>query len=245
VYFFHVAQRLTLPVLDEWFSMFGLHERVGTGLPEEKAGHVPSPAWIADPANRKELDREALQEGIGQGTLLVTPLHMANVMATIARNGNFLAPMLVMEGDPARNAAHSRSDEPGRGARNLHLPSGALQAVREGMKSVVGTAGGTGYTAFHPAGAEPLGFEACCKSGTAQVEAQHADVNRDGRIEPGEIVREGKKMVWFVGFAPADRPKVAFAVLLEYLTEGSGGANAAPVAWDLLHWCKELGYLED
>jgi penicillin-binding protein 2 len=234
IYFFHLGEKLTLPVLYDWFGMFGLRDRAGTGLPEEKAGNTPSQAWMAAPANRAHLAAEAMQEGIGQGVLGVTPLHMANVMATIARDGRFVPPMLVLEG---------RGERAG---RDLHLPTSALQAVREGMRSVVGTPGGTGYNAFHAApGQEPLGFEVCGKSGTAQVEAQRADLNHDGRVEPGEIVREGTKMVWFVGFAPAQRPKVAFAVVLEHLTEGSGGANAAPVARDLLRWCKDLGYLNE
>jgi cell division protein FtsI/penicillin-binding protein 2 len=110
---------------------------------------------------------------------------------------------------------------------DLPIPPGALQAVRSGMKSVVGTPGGTGHTAFHPPGAEGLGFDVCGKSGTAQIDT------------------EGTKMVWFEGFAPAEKPKVAFAVLLERLKEGSGGKDAAPVARDLLRWCKELGYLND
>jgi penicillin-binding protein 2 len=242
VYFYHVGARLGLPLLDEWFRMFGLHERMGTGLPEEKPGHVPSAAWLADPANHNGLESESMQEGIGQGRLLVTPLHMAGVMATIARDGRVMEPMLVLEGRPAKSRERAVLDLP--------IPAGAMQTVRQGMRDVVGKPGGTGYNAFHGKDVhgkdvEPLGFEVCGKSGTAQVEPQRADLNRDGHIERGEIVREGTKMVWFEGFAPADHPKVAFAVELEYFTEGSGGKDAAPVARDLLRWCQQLGYLND
>jgi penicillin-binding protein 2 len=237
VYFYHVGERLGLALLDDWLRLFGLHEPVGTGLTEEKRGYVPSPTWAADPNNRNALGSEAMQEGIGQGRLLVTPLHMANAMATIARDGRMMAPMLVLEGRPSGGAAREVFDLP--------IPPGAMQTVRQGMRSVVGKPGGTGYTAFHGPGVEALGFEVCGKSGTAQVEPQRADINHDGRVERSEIVREGTKMVWFEGFAPADHPKVAFAVELEYFTEGSGGKDAAPVARDLLRWCKELGYLNE
>jgi len=51
-------------------------------------------------------------------------------------------------------------------------------------------------------------------------------------------------MLWFVGYAPADDPKVAFAVVLEYVQEGGGGRNAAPIAREMLRLCHRLGYLD-
>jgi len=46
---------------------------------------------------------------------------------------------------------------------------------------------------------------------------------------------------WFIGFAPAQNPKIAFAVLVEY--GGSGGTDAGPVAIAILDACMELNYL--
>ena len=46
---------------------------------------------------------------------------------------------------------------------------------------------------------------------------------------------------WFIGYAPADHPQIAFAVLVEY--GGSGGTAAAPIARDVLEACVEHGYL--
>jgi penicillin-binding protein 2 len=233
VYFYHVGERCGLPLLSEWFERFGLDSPPGAGLPEEKAGHIAAPLWIADPRNRAALASEAMQEGIGQGMLWVTPMHMAGVAAAIARGGRWEAPMLVVEAVNERPAP-----------RDLGIAAANLQAVRDGMKAVVNTEGGTGYRAFHAAGLPPLDVEACGKSGTAEVPPQRADMNDDGRAGPEEIVREGK-IVWFIGFAPAQRPKIAFAVMLEYVVEGSGGATAAPVARDIIQWCKELGYLNE
>jgi penicillin-binding protein 2 len=157
---------------------------------------------------------------------------MANVMAAIARDGRLMGPMLVLEG---------RSE---RAVRDLPLPAGALGVVRQGMKSVVGDPEGTGYKAFHGPGLERLGVDVCGKTGTAQVPEQRLEHDQPGRGKAGEIVREGK-MAWFAGFAPAERPRIAFAVVVEYVTEGTGGSNAGPVARDLVRWCKDLGYLSD
>ena len=46
---------------------------------------------------------------------------------------------------------------------------------------------------------------------------------------------------WMIGFAPAENPKIAFAVLLEY--GGSGGRDAGPIAQAILDACVEHGYL--
>src|SRR5688500_13678611 len=46
---------------------------------------------------------------------------------------------------------------------------------------------------------------------------------------------------WFIGFAPADNPQIAFAVMMEY--GGSGGTDAAPVVKALLEGCMKHGYL--
>ena len=48
---------------------------------------------------------------------------------------------------------------------------------------------------------------------------------------------------WYVGYAPADDPKVAFAVLVDY--GGSGGRSAGSVAREIIAACVELGYLEN
>jgi cell division protein FtsI/penicillin-binding protein 2 len=46
---------------------------------------------------------------------------------------------------------------------------------------------------------------------------------------------------WFIGYAPADNPKIAFAVMVEYA--GAGGAAAVPMAKQVLEACIAHGYL--
>jgi cell division protein FtsI/penicillin-binding protein 2 len=49
-----------------------------------------------------------------------------------------------------------------------------------------------------------------------------------------------KNHAWFVGFCPADKPKVAFCVFLEY---GGSSHNAVSVAEDLLEFMSSEGML--
>src|SRR5208282_6562453 len=75
--------------------------------------------------------------GIGQGYVHATPLQMANVAATIARNGIWMRPRLASDEDVA--AATTRPD-----VVDLHLAPEAVAAVREGMRRVVNGEAGTG-----------------------------------------------------------------------------------------------------
>ena len=233
IYFYDVGERLETPVICEWLRLFGIDRRTGTGLPEEKAGNVPSLEWLERNENRRHAVSDARQMGIGQGPILATPLEMANVMATIARNGRLMQPLLWLEQDTPREI------------RDLPLNARHVEAVRHGMWAVVNESGGTAYRPFHEPGA-PLGVEVCGKTGTAQASAQRADLDRDGIVRPSEIVREGS-MAWFAGFAPSRNPKIAVAVVVEYVNydiEGGGGANSGPIAREIVRWCRDAHYLD-
>ncbi|HUS46740.1 MAG TPA: penicillin-binding transpeptidase domain-containing protein [Phycisphaerae bacterium] len=232
VYFYELGNLMGPLRLCEWHRMFGVHELPGTGLPAERAGFVPTQEWVLRTERRRFSVGDARQMAIGQGPLLVTPMHMANLVATIARNGRMVQPRLVLEDDRQRVV------------RDLPIADGHLREVRRGMESVVHERGGTGYRVFHQPGTQSPAVRLCGKTGTAQASRQWVDRNRDGRVDPGEIVREGD-MAWFVGFAPADDPQIAFAVVIEYVTAGGGASNAGPVARELIRLCGELGYLQN
>lgn len=66
------------------------------------------------------------------------------------------------------------------------------------------------------------GKDVCGKTGTAQVVKASAGV-KSNRLP--EAIRDN---AWFVGFAPRDRPRIAFAIFVEH--GGYGGETAAPIA---------------
>jgi penicillin-binding protein 2 len=164
--------------------------------------------------------------GIGQGALAVTPLHVANAMATIAREGEFRTPVIVQElaGLQQRRA--------------LNIPPSALAAVKEGMRLVVNSSGGTAYSYAHDDEIEISG-----KTGTAQTSPLRVDSNGNGRIDADDqIVRQGDT-AWFAGYAPSRQPRIAFAIVVEYTAE-HGGKACGPLARHVAHACKKLGYLD-
>ena len=222
IFFYHVGRHEDMGVarLGYWARQFGYSQVPGTGLVEEVRGAVPTDGTRG----------EAMMVAIGQSRLSVTPLHVANAMATLARDGEFRSPMLVLEGGPQQSR------------RTVPASAAAFDVVRQGMDKVVNSRRSmTAYKYFHGPGVKELDFEVCGKTGTAQTSPRRVDTDGDGRTD---VTLTGN-MVWFAGFAPKDNPKVAFVVMLEYVPEsdGGGGKNCAPIAREALRICRELGHI--
>ena len=262
-YFESIADALGPTRLSDWYRKFGLGVRTEIGIAESR-GRVPE----MDP--NKPLPKtigtifKTWTAGIGQGFVHATPLQMANVSATIARGGIWARPTLLRKEQhpgvtvsPTTKAA-DRVD--------LGLPPEAIRAVREGMFKVVHTVAGSGEAARRP----DVGVAG--KTGTAEAVVVSVPVLNPRTGQPltgadGKVVnlplplsthdapnpkapwhrgtgREGGKPhhSWFIGYAPADKPQIAFAVLVEY--GGSGGGAAGSVANQLIQLCINHGHLK-
>ena len=224
VYFYNVGQGLGVGMFADWLAGFGLADKPGTGLPEERAGHVPRSGTVG----------ESRLLAIGQGPMDATPLHVVNAIATIAAGGEFRSPIIALEGGP----------KPVR--RQLPVRSDYAEAVRLGMRKVVSERGGTVNNYFR---ANMPRTAVCAKTGTATVRPHVPDLNNNGRADPeerasGKVLRGD--MAWCVGFAPYHNPRFAFAVVVEYVTVGGGGANAGPIVRDIIHLLEnpQYGYLK-
>ncbi len=154
VFFYQVGEMLGVDRLTAWMRQLGLGSKPGTGLPGESAGLVPTRQWLLRREGRGFRPGDARFMAIGQGLLLATPLQVANMMATIARDGVYLSPRVVLNGGPEQVR------------RDLKLPPTALRTVQEGLYRVVNDSESmTAYKyARHPT------IEICGKTGTAQTE---------------------------------------------------------------------------
>ena len=228
VYFYMTGEALGGDRLSGWFARFGWAEPPGSGLPGESAGNVPTVDWVREHWKRDYYPADARFMAIGQSALEVTPLHVADAVATIAR-GAKLPLTLVMDGPP-------------RQSDSLGLAAGDLQVVRRGMSRVVNEPGGTAYDVFHDAAVEPLGTSVAAKSGTAQAAPHRIDSNGNGRIDSQDEVVYSGDMAWVAGYAPIEQPRIAFAVVVEYPDEGGGSANAGPIAREMVRRAEQLGY---
>ena len=149
---------------------------------------------------RQEFDVDPGRLAFGQERLGVTPLQMAMIVAAVANRGLLMQPTAVARIVAPDGKVVTRSKPKVVGRA---VSAGTAAQITAAMRAVV--AGGTGTAAAIP------GVAVAGKTGTA------------------ETGRSGVNTTSFVAFAPADRPRVAIAVMLENQS-GTGGTTAAPVA---------------
>ena len=185
----------------EGLRAFGIGSRTGIDLPGEAAG------LLSKPSGWKEID--LANHGFGQG-VAVTPIQLAVAYAAIANGGNIIRPYVV----------RTAYDAEGR-AILTHTPQVMHRAIAPDiahqmnilLRSVVMSDGGTA------AKARVDGFIVAGKTGTAQM------VNPENGT-----YYQNRHVSSFVGFLPADDPRLLILVVLyDVGHEHFGGLIAAPV----------------
>ncbi len=179
----------------EQITSFGFGVELGIDLPNEKKGIIASPAMYDRVYGQNRWKFSTIYSlSIGQGELGVTPLQMANFMATIANRGYYITPHIV------RSIGENGKPRPEYQKRHFTaVEARHFTPVIDGMAAVVKS--GTGRNAS----LEKLGIEVCGKTGTAE--------------NP-----QGKDHAVFVAFAPKDDPKIAIAVYVENAGFGAQSA---------------------
>jgi peptidoglycan glycosyltransferase len=150
-------------------------------------------------------DVELANAAYGQAETLATPLQMALVAASVADRGTIMRPHLVTRLS-GKDGDTQIQPEVWRQAFSSDVAAEINAAM---VRAVEGTEG-----RVFTAGAKVPGVLTAGKSGTAQL---------DGSAKPHS---------WFIGFAPANDPKVAIAVLVE--SGGSGATRASPIGGKLM-----------
>ena len=83
---------------------FGFGQNTGIDLPSQQSGFVPTSEWKERRYHEKWLGGDTMSASIGQGYLLATPLHVANMAAMVANSGVVYKPHLLKEvRDPVSN----------------------------------------------------------------------------------------------------------------------------------------------
>ncbi len=212
VYFYTVGQRLGIDRIHEYAAKFGLGSVTGLKLVHENPGVVPSTLWkrtfFKNPAQQKWYPGETISVAIGQGAVTTTPLQIARGVAGVVNGGKLVTPQLVKKIESPDGLFLDTAFNPQ--VTKIDVDQRILKKVADGMVSVVNDPRGTGRKARLP---EELGIAVGGKTGTAQV----ASMN----------VRTAGDHAWFVGFAPAEDPKIVVSALVEH--GGHGGSIAAPL----------------
>jgi penicillin-binding protein 2 len=186
---------------NEYVKSFGFGRKLGSDFPSELGGTIPDSKYY-NKVYRKGgwKATTVISISIGQGEIGCTPLHLANLCATIANRGHYYIPHMIKGTDDIKidekyyERQYTMVD-------TTHFPkviNGMWRAVNSGYGS-----GGTASIAAVP------GLDICGKTGTAQ--------------NP-----RGADNSVFICFAPKDNPKIAVAAYVE--NGGFGATWAAPIA---------------
>ena len=208
VYLYIIGKYSNTPfAVDTWSNhvkSFGLGQFMGYDLPTGKKGKVPTsktykkmyPGWGYS-------GKTIVSNAIGQGEVLMTPIQLANMMATVANEGYYYTPHIIkkIEGekiDPKFTTKHLTTID-----KKYFKPmiSGLFDVYNLGTASSV----------------RVEGIDICGKTGTAE---NFAKINgKRTQLEDHSI---------FIAFAPKDNPKIAIAVMIE--NGGYGATIAGPIA---------------
>ncbi len=221
-YYYILANDMGIDNIAKFMGRLGLGQRTGIDLGKDDSGEskgvLPSQEWkkqrFKKPEQQKWYAGETISIGIGQGYNAYTPIQLAQATATIANNGVMFRPHLVRHITDTKTG-EKRLIEP-QPIRDLQLKPQNLEVIRKAMVGV--NKEGTGARAF--AGAP---YEAAGKTGTAQVFSL-----KGAQYKEHGIKKELRDHALFIAFAPADKPKIALAVLVE--NGGFGAQSAAPIA---------------
>jgi len=221
-YYYILANDMGIDNISKFMGSLGLGQRTGVDLGKDDSGEskgvLPSQEWkkqrFKKPEQQKWYAGETISIGIGQGYNAYTPIQLAQATATIANNGVMFRPHLVKEIVDAKTG-EKRPVEP-QPIRDLQLKPQNIEVIRRAMVGV--NKEGTGARAF--AGAP---YEAAGKTGTAQVYSL-----KGAEYKAHSVKKELRDHALFIAYAPADKPKIALAVLVE--NGGFGAQSAAPIA---------------
>ena len=198
---------------------FGIGSRVGIDATGERPGILPSREWKRSVQNMPWFPGETLITAIGQGYMLTTPLQLADVTSTLANRGQRVQTRLVRA---IRDGADGEPlFQPVRHLDPVIASDAHWDVIQQALIDAVHARHGTAWGSI---GSTSPAYRIAGKTGTAQV----FSLAQDQEYVESELDRRLWDHALFIGYAPADAPEIAVAVLVEH--GGSGGRVAAPIA---------------
>jgi len=220
-YYYQLGNDMGIDAISGFMKPFGFGSPTGIDLEHEKTGVLPSQAWKRERFKRnraaqKWVGGDTISVSIGNGFNNYTMLQLAHAVSTLANDGVVMKPHLVKMLEDGHT--HGRSLTVPAASGRIPLKQQNIDFIKRAMVGVTTDKDGSGFKAFHDAG-----YIAGGKTGTAQVVGlKGGKYNRN--MTPEHLRDNGL----FIAFAPADKPKIALALVVE--NGGWGAGSAAPIA---------------
>lgn len=204
VFFYETGLRLGIEKIDEYAARFGLGETTGLELYEE-AGEVAGPE-ASERHGQTWYEGDTMYAAIGQGNTKVTPIQLANYVATLVNGGHHYATHLLKT---VKSNDFSQVIEEYQPVLkdDIGLDEDNLAAIKKGMGMVASEGSAAWYF-------KDLPVKVGAKTGTAQVS------------------RNSEAHAILVAFAPYDDPEIAISIVVEH---GGSGTAVAEIAAEILN----------
>ena len=219
VYYYSLANELGVEAIHDFMEPLGFGQVTGIDINGEVRGVLPNQDWKRRTYKRPEQQRwyggETISLGIGQGYNAFTMLQLAQATGTLANSGIKHKPRLIL--GTQDSVTRALSPAPVEPPVDLGFKPENVEVIRRALLGV--TLEGTSARVF--AGA---GYQSAGKTGTAQA----VSVGQKEKYDARKLEEHQRDHALYIAFAPADKPEIALAVVVE--NAGFGAAHAAPIA---------------
>jgi penicillin-binding protein 2 len=212
-YYYMLAGETDIDDTHAFLSQFSFGRKTGIDVEGELLGVLPSRAWKRERFKDKWYLGDSISAGIGQGYNAFTPVQQAQAIAIIANDGVALAPHLVKSIENVKDGSVRQIAL--QSTQALHVKPEHLAVIKNALVGVPRE--GTSAQAF--VGTK---YVSAGKTGTSQV------YSLKGEKYSKQVDERLRDHAWYVAYAPADKPRIAIAVLVE--NGGFGAQAAAPIA---------------
>ncbi len=215
-YFMTLAREIGPEAMRKTSLALGFGKPLGLDVLGEGKGLVKTAEWMAENKETWQVGN-TVHFGIGQDAVTTTPLQMANAAALAANGGFAFRPHVVqsiVEPAPNRKVVQVEPEL----ALDLRDLGSFWDLQRSAMRAVT-------------------------RYGTARSVASPIEGGWAGKTGSTQDARQAQPHAWFIGYAPAENPEIAFALILE--GAGHGGAVATPVASQLVRRWFEFQSMPD
>jgi len=204
-FYYDIGRIMGIDTLSSYAERMGFGTRTGIELSGEKAGQVASKTLV-EKRGDVWYPGQTLAAAIGQSETLVSPIQLAQYVATIANGGTQYKPHLLKS---VKNPIDNTTvyDQKAEVTATMGFKDSNLKAVQSGMQMVAMDEGGSAYSVF-----KDYPVRVAAKTGSAQA--------------------PGGSHALFVAYAPADDPEIAVAVVVENGGQGSRIASCAKDIFD-------------
>lgn len=218
VYFYEMAVRAGIDNISPFLEKFGFGRNMASDIRYALPGILSSREWKRENRRSFWFAGDTVNLGIGQGYMLVTPLQLATATSVLANNGRWQIPRLLY--------AHNNqidSIEPG------DIPDIELKnpqdwdRMHQAMEKVVSSIHGTAHSLNRH-----KNFSIAGKTGTAQV----VGIAQNAKYDSEALKERQRDHALFIAYAPAQKPEIAIAVIIE--NGESASRTAGPIAQSII-----------